>query len=519
MSKRNFILLIIALALIGSAALWFFFAGQSAVPPEEDGPGINFFTPFNPFSSKKTETPAVTEPVDISGGEPILPEAPVNATLMKVSSMPIAGFAVFQKERLKDVPVVVPVTPPTTPYDFGTITLKTGSSGDAVKELQRFLNDTLDLKLEADGIFDEEISTAMKDWQGSHNIVADGIVGAKTKAIMYASVNQKTTTTKPAPPLTEFVPAVRYVDRATGNIYQTFADKIEERKFSTTTIPRVYEAFFGNKGESVIMRYLKTDGKTIDTFIGNLPKEFVGADTSPDSEVKGTFLPKDVKDISMSPGAGSMFYLFDTGESMIGTTLNLFTNKKVQVFDSPFTEWLSLWPNTKLITLTTKPASGILGYMYGVDPTSGKKNLTKILGGINGLTTLAGPTGKLVLYSSEAVSLNIYHTDTKITDAAGVRTLPEKCVWGSVGDTIYCAVPKNIPQGAYPDAWYQGEVSFSDEIWKIDLQTGTTTMLLDPMTVENGEEVDAIKLALDEGENYLFFVNKKDSFLWKMGLK
>ena len=50
--------------------------------------------------------------------------------------------------------------------------------------------------------------------------------------------------------LTEFVPMLRYVDKATGNIYQTFADKIDERKFSSSIIPRVYEAFFGNKGES-----------------------------------------------------------------------------------------------------------------------------------------------------------------------------------------------------------------------------------------------------------------------------
>src|SRR3990167_302132 len=31
--------------------------------------------------------------------------------------------------------------------------------------------------------------------------------------------------------LTEFVPMLRYIDKATGNIYQTFADKIDERKF------------------------------------------------------------------------------------------------------------------------------------------------------------------------------------------------------------------------------------------------------------------------------------------------
>ena len=48
------------------------------------------------------------------------------------------------------------------------------------------------------------------------------------------------------------------------------------------------------------MRYLKTDGKTIETFVGNLPKEFLGGDTTSDNEIKGSS-PEDIKDISLSP--------------------------------------------------------------------------------------------------------------------------------------------------------------------------------------------------------------------------
>src|SRR6185503_2452748 len=113
-------------------------------------------------------------------------------------------------------------------------------------------------------------------------------------------------------------------------------DKIEERKFSGTTIPKVYEAGFGNKGDAVIMRYLKSDAKTIQTFWGVLPKELVGGDSTGDIEIRGTFLPDDIKDASFSPDSQSIFYLFNAGESAIGTTLDLATGKKVQVFDSAF---------------------------------------------------------------------------------------------------------------------------------------------------------------------------------------
>ena len=66
------------------------------------------------------------------------------------------------------------------------------------------------------------------------------------------------------------------------------------------------------------------------------------------------------------------------------------------------------------------------------------------MGNINGLTTLTSPNGKLVLYSNDNLSLNVYHTDTKVANILGVKTLPEKCVWGKISDFVYCAVPKSI---------------------------------------------------------------------------
>ncbi|MFA6520112.1 MAG: hypothetical protein WCT44_00720 [Candidatus Paceibacterota bacterium] len=453
MSKRNFILLIIILAIVLVGFFAFLFS-QRNIPPGEEGEGTNFLSQFNPFGNGGKKPPTTPPPpTDISGYEPN-PSDILAVKLKKVSSMPIAGFTVYKKERLVDVPVPVTTTPPAE-----TTTEETPPTTKAATE-----------------------------------------------------------TAKPTPPLTEFVSALRYVDRATGNVYQTFADKIQERKFSTTTIPKVYEALFGNKGNSVIMRYLKGDDKTIITFVGNLPEELLGGDTTENNEIKGAFLPEDVKDVSLLGDGSGLFYLFNVKENAVGATLNLTNNKKVQVFVSQFTEWLSLYPNNKIITLTTKPASSVPGYMYSVD-TSGKGLMTQVLGNIRGLTTLMSPSGKLVLYGDSGLSLGVYHTDTKVSDSVGVRTLPEKCVWGSVSDILYCAVPTSTPSGTYPDSWYQGEVSFSDQIWKIDLATGTSTMIADPATVVGGEDIDGIKLMLDAEENYLFFVNKKDSFLWELGLK
>ncbi len=324
-------------------------------------------------------------------------------------------------------------------------------------------------------------------------------------------------TPKPTSPPTEFATALRYVEKLNGNIYQTFADKIDERKITATLIPQVHEAYFGNKGESVIVRYLKNDAKTIETFVGSLPKEILGGDILEDNQIVGSFLPENISDLSLSPDTLKIFYLFNIGNSAIGVTSGYLGDKKNQIFSSPFTEWLSLWPNNKMITLTTKPSSDVLGYMYAINPN--QKNFTKILSNIKGLTTLTSPSGKLVLYSDNNLSLKIYNTETKESASVGIKTMPEKCVWNNISAVIYCAVPKFIGRGDYPDSWYQGEVSFNDEIWKIDALNGNAAFIADPSSLPDGEDVDGIKLSIDDNENYLFFMNKIDSYLWELSLK
>lgn len=69
-------------------------------------------------------------------------------------------------------------------YNLGTKTLKNGSRGEAVKELQRFLNDTLKLGLVLDGKLGPKTIAVIKQWQKSKGLVPDGLIGPKTKAMM-----------------------------------------------------------------------------------------------------------------------------------------------------------------------------------------------------------------------------------------------------------------------------------------------------------------------------------------------
>ncbi|MFD8823687.1 N-acetylmuramoyl-L-alanine amidase [Streptomyces sp. NPDC059605] len=64
--------------------------------------------------------------------------------------------------------------------------LQEGSSGDAVKRLQRSLTAALGSTVAVDGSFGPATTTAVRSYQTSRGLVADGLVGAKTWAALQA---------------------------------------------------------------------------------------------------------------------------------------------------------------------------------------------------------------------------------------------------------------------------------------------------------------------------------------------
>jgi len=321
---------------------------------------------------------------------------------------------------------------------------------------------------------------------------------------------------------------VRYLERGVGHIYETNLSTLKEKRISNTTRLKIYEALWGESGDSVIIRYLDDkDEETIRSFLIKLgmisaeeqiPGEIVSQPK--DIETEGLFLPENIKNMVISQDSKKVFYLIDTGNRVLGTIYDMESGKSRQIFRSPLTEWLPQWPDKNTITLTTKPSGEVPGFMYFLDVE--KETESKMLGGISGLTTLTSPDENNILYSesgSGLFTLNIYKTEEKLVQTLPLITLPEKCVW-SVLDTniIYCAVPTAIPSDTYPDSWYQGLVSFSDEIWALDIITFSTELIASPTELAR-EEIDAINLSLDPKEEYLFFTNKKDLSLWRVRLR
>jgi len=554
MQNKKFIILISAAALVIIGLFGFMLYSSLVKEPADGAPSSPVeLTDFGP----STPTNGGTQPAEnIQPTQPEIPAgeiAPINAfKLKKISELPIVGATVYEKERPieglaplsfsfendlklndtnKDVESlqiflnsIVDVLNPATPL-VGPIVAKGAGSpgkesdyfGPATKEaLIRFQNKYIDEVLtpielkEDDGIFAGPTRAKVNSLLG----------GASGELLAKLTGPQKQTETNTA---------LRYVDLLAGNIYETFVDNINEKRVSNTQIFGIHDAVFGNNGQSVVLRYLKGDPSTslentrdkplgagdatIESFLGNIAGEVLGGDSPID--LKGYFLPENMLGISTSPDGKNMFYLFRSNNRTVGINSSLESGKNVQIFDSPFGEWLTEWTNQRLITLATKPSYAAPGFVYSLDPADGI--MRKILGGVPGLTAKLSPDGKSVLYSGSDLFLKIYDVINKTVNDLGLRSLPEKCVWSNDNINVFCSIPKEIPVGNYPDSWYQGEASFDDVFWKIDTKTNAFSLLNDPMADIN-EDIDGTSLFLAPREDSLFLINKKDSILWGLGL-
>lgn len=307
---------------------------------------------------------------------------------------------------------------------------------------------------------------------------------------------------------------IRYVDRATGNIYETATNTPSLTRISNTTVPKIYESYFVDKDDSLVIRDLIGNTDIIRTRYGNL--DF--ATTSTDEKtLLLSDLPLNIFQLVVSPNKDKIFYI--TNEQNRGVISRPNGANKINVFDSQLKEWLAVWPTTNSIVITTKASGFAQGFSYLLNPDT--RSVTRLLGDILGLTTLPSPDLSKILFSYStrgSIKLSLYDRKTNEYTDLIYNTLSEKCVWSKKEkDVIFCAVPKNIAFDTYPDVWYQGLITFSDSIIKMNTKTGESRFIIDIQN-ESKEVVDVINPILSKEEDYLLFTNKTDLILWGLRL-
>lgn len=185
---------------------------------------------------------------------------------------------------------------------------------------------------------------------------------------------------------------------------------------------------------------------------------------------------------------------------------------KVQV------EWS---PNNQMIALSSTGLTASIGEQEILPIGLHGENFHSIL--VNGVGFRArwSPNGERILYSVSSFQ-NDWKPELWIVSGApsqigagkipvGLNTWADKCTFGNA-QTVYCAVPKNLPRGAglYPLA----AANAPDELWKINLTTGAREKIAIPT-----QDVTVRSMVVSGQESALYFTDQVSGRLYKINLK
>ena len=321
------------------------------------------------------------------------------------------------------------------------------------------------------------------------------------------------TSTRITSTTTEIV--IRYIEKATGHIYETTNNTLISARLSNTTFTKIHEAKFLNQRSLVLRRY-DSNTASIETYLASLIP--VPATSTTNFELQGTFLPRNISQVATF--GNKIFNLYTSLNGSSGFLINPAGSKEVAVFSSPLSGWNIEWVNENQLVFQTKPSEGEEGYGFLFNPQTGATS--QLLGPEGGLTMKVNNDASSVLYSTHRKNTFIlFYKNLKENNGLQLltKTFPEKCVWSRIQKTsAYCGVPQNLPSAKYPDDWYKGIISFSDNILKFEADIFKEATILNLQT-ESGEIIDAINLSLSPKEDYLFFINKRDGSLWSYDVR
>jgi len=324
--------------------------------------------------------------------------------------------------------------------------------------------------------------------------VAEGVAAVDIMVANGTNVSSTSSST-PTTPDTD----IRFIDRASGNIYSYVVHARTLTRRSNKTLPGIQEASWVPNGSLAYVRFITSDSST---------GEHIATYALPESGEGGYFIEQDLDEARVASSTG-LFTLLTSTSGSVGTIAKVDGTNARTLFTSLVSS-LIVYPAGNTYFAHTKASSRTDGYGFQISGGA----LNRILGPLRGLTLLPSPSGKSLLYTyvdGGITHLAVIDLANRNATALPLATLTEKCVWADEV-TVYCGVPTSM-SGSIPDDWYQGAVSFSDRIWRIDMTARVATLVVDPTQVAK-TSIDAVALTVDPKQDVLVFTDKKTGSLW-----
>lgn len=355
---------------------------------------------------------------------------------------------------------------------------------------------------ETGGVRTPSDSTTTGPIQGAGTVVAPRLIriteGPVAKGALAMPVTEEATASgTPALSDTE----IRYIERASGNVYAFTVHNRVLTRIGNKTLPGVIRASWLPNGSRAFAQFLTTENGVDKVATYSLPAD--GGE--------GYFLESGLVSVGVT-GSSTVYTLLPSPTGSVASIASALGTGARTLFSSPLSSILLQAAGTDYLA-TTKSASTVSGYAFLVNGKTGA--FSRLLGPFEGLQTLSDPTGKFILYSYTSrgkAYTAVLDVAKRVSTPLPITTLAEKCAWTPGSRSLYCGVPSSIT-GTIPDDWNQGAVAFSDRLWKIDLTTRLATLIADPAQLAD-LSIDMVALTIDSSADVIVFTNKTDGSLW-----
>lgn len=309
-----------------------------------------------------------------------------------------------------------------------------------------------------------------------------------------------------SPSINEEKNTIKYLTKDSGKLFQSSLDGSDKKEIPFVSLKGLIKTYWSENQESFINIYTGIIGTQ--RFYYELPRK-----TEP--------LNAGIKWLDYSKSENKIAYHYEDptqGLNVIAIA-NPDGSSSQSVISTRLKDAQLKWITKDNIAVSTAPSGLAQNILYNLNIPN--RQLTRVLSGLNGLTSLWSPDGSNFIFSQtnekgHNITLSTAKANGSEIKSTDLKTFSEKCVYTQDNETVYCAEPKSIPEDAIlPDDYYKKTFSINDALWKINTKNSRKDFLYE---FNEDRDFDLSNLFISKDEKYLYFTNRNDGLLYRLEL-
>lgn len=300
-----------------------------------------------------------------------------------------------------------------------------------------------------------------------------------------------------------------YYSAQDGAVWSVGSDGVGKKQISDAKLTGLRSVFWLVAGNKVLTEFEKNGQKTF-YYYNHREKTGKALKSNIDS-VAWDYTGAKILYKHYDPNSGKRTLNVSNPDGSEWKSLTEINYKNIIIAPIPLSSKVSYWNYPNAFEETRFQEISIMGGQPQV-----------ILSGRFGADFLWSPDGKQALVSSltnkngRMVTLGLVKSNGEYTEL-NIPTLISKCVWSPDGKTIYYALPGGVPDGSImPNDYQEKKFMTEDTFWKINIETGRKERVVE--TSDIIEKYDSSNLFLSATQDALYFINRIDGKLYRIGL-